>query len=261
MANMTDRKGRVEGVTVAQNPETAMLNQAELLPPVDQFLAEKAGVIRALAKKVVRDVIEIGRHLYEVRERPGHHGEFLPWLKREFPDWSPRSAYNFMNVFVVFGTHSERVGNLELPLAAFYKLAAPSTPQAVRAEVIERAANGERLTTTTVKKMIGDARETLGAAHKTELDRNVQACGRKIAGLPDGSLPADHAAPANAIKAVLRHLVGSLVITPEQFVGSQKQAASLAQRQFLATVVDDLENAKAAVSWLQTLIKELEAIT
>ena len=38
-----------------------------------------------------------------------------------------------------FGADFPRVGNIELPLTAFYKLAAPSAPEAAREEVIERA--------------------------------------------------------------------------------------------------------------------------
>jgi hypothetical protein len=51
-----------------------------------EFLAEKAGAIRALAKNVVRDVIEIGRHLSETKLRVGH-GKYLQWIEREF-EWS-----------------------------------------------------------------------------------------------------------------------------------------------------------------------------
>src|SRR5436305_13649084 len=58
------------------------------------------GAIRALAKNVVRDVIEIGRHLTEVREL--NEGQFLAWIKNEF-NWSQRTAYRFIDVYDSFG--------------------------------------------------------------------------------------------------------------------------------------------------------------
>src|SRR5258705_13909400 len=91
------------------------------------FLAKKAGAIRALAKNVVRDVIEIGRHLTEARARAAH-GEWYPWLEREF-GWSEPTARNFMNVYEAFGANPQHIAHLELPLGVFYQLAAPSTPE------------------------------------------------------------------------------------------------------------------------------------
>jgi hypothetical protein len=52
-----------------------------------------------------------------------------------------------------FGSDYERVRNLELPLRSFYKLAAPSTPEAARAD-----ANGENFTHAQIKEMIDEAR-------------------------------------------------------------------------------------------------------
>jgi Protein of unknown function (DUF3102) len=54
----------------------------------------KAEAICALAKNVVRDVIEIGHRLCEVRER--HEGQFLAWIEQER---SQRTAYNFIRAY------------------------------------------------------------------------------------------------------------------------------------------------------------------
>jgi hypothetical protein len=103
----------------------------------------KADAIRALAKNVVRDVIEIGRHLHEVRghysrKGPPYDGRWLIWIKTEFEEWCQRTVYNFIEAYEAFGSDLQRVANLELPLRSFYKLAAPSTPDAGRTEVLER---------------------------------------------------------------------------------------------------------------------------
>ena len=47
-----------------------------------------------------------------------------------------------MKVYEVFGSNYQGVDNLNLPLTAFYKLAAPSTPESARAEVAQRAPDG-----------------------------------------------------------------------------------------------------------------------
>ena len=90
------------------------MNQFEIIAPNDVALAEHAAVIRALGKRVVGDVIEIGRRLADCRDHTGHGG-FLPWLKREFPDWSERTAYNFIQVHEAFGS-IESAGQLALPV-------------------------------------------------------------------------------------------------------------------------------------------------
>jgi hypothetical protein len=47
---------------------------------------------------------------------------------------------------------------LNLSLQSIYLLAAPSTPQAAKEEVIERAANGEKLWHNTIKEIVGRSR-------------------------------------------------------------------------------------------------------
>ena len=49
-------------------------------------LAEHAAEICRLGKRVVADIIEIGRRLTKCKRICGH-GNFLPWLDREF-GWS-----------------------------------------------------------------------------------------------------------------------------------------------------------------------------
>ncbi|WP_426615365.1 DUF3102 domain-containing protein [Bradyrhizobium sp. McL0616] len=122
---------------------------------VDPILAEHAAVIRTLGKRVIGDVIEIGRLLTEVKQIVGH-GNWLPWLEREFA-WTDETARRFMNVHELAGK-SHSLLNLELPVSAIYALAAPSTPEAARVEIIERAANGEKLTTAQITQTIDTAK-------------------------------------------------------------------------------------------------------
>jgi hypothetical protein len=98
-------------------------------------LAEHAAAIRALGKQTVENIIEIGRRLSECKRICGH-GNWLPWLDREF-GWSDQTARNFMRVAEL--SKSKTVLNLDLPVKALYQLAAPSTPKEARDTIIERA--------------------------------------------------------------------------------------------------------------------------
>jgi Protein of unknown function (DUF3102) len=57
-----------------QRPETEVVKAASVLD-ID------AQAIRALGKNVVRDIIEIGRHLTEAKQACAH-GQWLPWHVR-----------------------------------------------------------------------------------------------------------------------------------------------------------------------------------
>jgi hypothetical protein len=117
-------------------------------------LAEHAAVIRGLGKRVVADIIEIGRRLTDAKKIAGH-GNWLPWLEREF-GWSRQTADNFINVYEANGK-VPNFGNLNLPLSGLYLLAKPSTPDEARAEVIERAEAGEHLSVADVQRIVDDA--------------------------------------------------------------------------------------------------------
>src|SRR5262245_28324036 len=88
-------------------------------------LAEHAGIIKALGKRIVDDVVEIGERLSECKRICGH-GNWLAWLDREF-GWTDKTAENFINVFKL-SAKFQNFSNLDLPLSGIYLLAAPSTP-------------------------------------------------------------------------------------------------------------------------------------
>jgi hypothetical protein len=111
--------------------------------PTDQVakrLADHAAEIRALGKRVVGDVIEIGRRLTECKRIAGH-GNWLPWLEQEF-GWSRQTADRFMNVYEMMQSKVSNLDTLDIPVSGLYLLAAPSTPEAARDEVSELAKSG-----------------------------------------------------------------------------------------------------------------------
>jgi hypothetical protein len=120
-------------------------------------LAEHAEAIRHLGKQMVADAIEIGLRLSECKQLLGH-GNWLPWLDHEF-QWSERTALNFMRIHEL-SLKSANVADLDLPASALYLLAAPSTPEAVRADILARADAGEAFSVADVRRAIGRERST-----------------------------------------------------------------------------------------------------
>jgi len=136
---------------------------------LEQFLAEEAGIIRILARQhLVHGVIEIGKHFNSVQARlsreKGGEGKFRQWLKQEFPSWTKSSVYRFMDVYKL-SLQCPNLGHWELfDVSGLYCLAAPSTPEAARAEILGRVEAGDRLPHREVKALI--------AAHTSRQSEN-----------------------------------------------------------------------------------------
>jgi hypothetical protein len=130
-------------------------------------MSEHAIAIRDLGKRSIDNVIEIGRRLTEAKAIAGH-GEFGPWLDREFA-WTERTAQNFMRVYELSKTKC--VSDLNLPLAGLYLLAAPSTPERARDEVIERAAAGTPVSVADIRSSITKLEQV--ATNETEEDETA----------------------------------------------------------------------------------------
>lgn len=113
-------------------------------------LLEHANAIRSLGKQTISNVIEIGKRLNECKRIVGH-GNFGDFLKREFA-WHENTALNYMRVFEL--SKSTTVVDLNLSLKSLYLLSAPSTPKEVRDAIVERAAKGEKVETTDVKRAV-----------------------------------------------------------------------------------------------------------
>ena len=136
----------------------------------DAQLAGHADEIRRLGKRAVHDIIEIGFRLIAAKELCGH-GAWLPWFEREF-GWTLQTAHNFMNVAKL--SKSQIIGDLDIDLGALYRLAAPSTPAEVVAEVVARGREGEAITYLSLAEASAARRTPYEAAvrvHTTIADR------------------------------------------------------------------------------------------
>jgi hypothetical protein len=119
-------------------------------------ITEHIAAIRTLGKQTIANIIEIGRRLTECKVIVGHRN-FGNWLDREF-GWAERTAQNFMRVYELSKSKSANFADLDLSISTLYLLAAPSTPEPVREEIIERAEAGEKITHKEVKQTIARAR-------------------------------------------------------------------------------------------------------
>jgi DUF3102 family protein len=130
------------------------MDNIEIITDNDIKLAEHAAVIRALGRRVVGDVIEIGRRLNDAQALCKEHGNlWLPWLKREF-GWTESSAKRFMQV----ANKTPNLGDVDVPISGLYLLAQDSTPPTV-IEAIAAKPKGKTIPLAEVKAMIAEAKK------------------------------------------------------------------------------------------------------
>ena len=154
-------------ITQAMINASGMISPGKMLPAVRgrrrAELAEHATEIRRLGKQAFEDVIEIGARLHACRAILKDDHSWRAWLKHELR-LSPQSAGRLIQVHKL----AQERSNLErasLPVSALYLLAAPSTPEEARTEVLDRAEVGE-VSVSEVESVI--------KAHKAPAKRNLE---------------------------------------------------------------------------------------
>ncbi len=136
-------------------PQLVLFDYQSLDTEARIVVQQRTNEIKTLMRKTAQDIIEIGQKLIEVKGRLPH-GSFGDWLESEF-EWKERAAQNFMRVAERFKTAN--FADMNIAPSALYLLAAPSTPEPVRQEVIQRAQSGERITHKTAKTIINEHKE------------------------------------------------------------------------------------------------------
>ena len=117
-------------------------NYSTLNSETQIVVQQRTSEIRSLLRRTAQDIFDVGQKLIEVKAQLGH-GHFRTWLNTEF-DWSIWTATKFMQVADKF--KCVKFSHLDIAPSALYELAAPSTPDYVRCEAIERASHGETIT-------------------------------------------------------------------------------------------------------------------
>jgi hypothetical protein len=109
---------------------------------------------RSFQRRTVLAMAEIGRQLINIRERL-EHGQFLKWIEAELG--SKSTAYRCMNVAEKFApAELPTVGSLDVNTVQ--ALAAESTPQDLRQEIIGKLASGEPVSAAQIKEQLAYAR-------------------------------------------------------------------------------------------------------
>jgi hypothetical protein len=128
-------------------------------------LCEHADAIRALARRTVHDIIEIGRQLAEAKKMLGH-GNFLPWVKQEFA-WSEDTAERLIAVHAL-QSQIPHVAEFNLPLSGLYLLSRNSTPLEAVEAVVAKAQSGKPVSVAEIKSVIQKS------AQRTEAKPNFE---------------------------------------------------------------------------------------
>lgn len=147
------------GITTPEDEAEAETMQDETVT-ANSYLQNRLKELRAeyflfkdLASQTVESAWRLGQILFDIQANTAH-GEFLLLLSAEFPEWSYRSVYRFINLYQSF--KFDTVSNLNAGLKALYLLSAPSTPDEARLEAITRSENGETITYKTASEIVGN---------------------------------------------------------------------------------------------------------
>lgn len=125
------------------------------------LIAEHVQAIRRIGRRMMADALEIGRRLAECRRFVRR--DWIGWLDREL-GLTDRSALNFIRIHELASARSENFADLDLPVSGLYLLAQPSTPDAVRDEVLQRAAAGEAISFSDIKREVSGERPASNAS-------------------------------------------------------------------------------------------------
>lgn len=117
----------------------------------DAAIAEE---IRFLHGRRAEDKAKIGADLLEMKRRKNR--EFLAWVAAECP-FSQRTAYNYMGI--AEGGEVAKIASFPIGPSVAYQTFAPSTPEAARTEILDRAAAGETVTVAEAEATIARHRE------------------------------------------------------------------------------------------------------
>jgi CheY-like chemotaxis protein len=131
------------------NSQTATsFDYSQLDMETSQFVQQQTQEIRGLMRRTAQNIVDVGAKLKQVKDKL-EHGQFLKWLEAE--SWSRSLAVKFMQVADKF--KYVNFTHLDIAPSALYLLAAPSTPEEVVEEAIQRAQTGEPIAYATAREI------------------------------------------------------------------------------------------------------------
>ena len=187
-ANPSSHSGQQPGAVapVVEVIASVGTNVADLKGARLADLAEIADRIRARIKRSTADVIATGSDLLLAQQRIGA-GDLLAWVESEL-GMTRRWAQLQMVVAKTFGEVGEVISSV--PPTTIYKLAAPSTPDSIKSEVIADLRAGRTVDHRAVEQRIKAGSKKGQAAEKTADSATVSA---DLDQMSDADLDAEHA--------------------------------------------------------------------
>ncbi|MEH2072598.1 MAG: DUF3102 domain-containing protein [Nostoc sp.] len=178
-------------------------------------IQQRTGEIKERLRRSAQDIWEIGHKLAEVRSQL-KHGQFETWLKAEF-GWSRRTAYNFINVYEALAEPAS-LAQINIATSALYLLAAPSTPQNVREEILQRAHEGKTITYETIRQEIeSEKSKSISTLALPELPQPLISKPEIVNGLTKQALKVE--TPALEVTLAKPSLVSPVIVNPHR-IGS-----------------------------------------
>jgi Protein of unknown function (DUF3102) len=175
----------VDGRTMSSSNPVARIRASELAKLVAELEPEAAAIKAALATEeqglttALTAALEVGERLSRARAR-APHGLWLPYLKVTF-QWTDATARRYMKLYEL--SKSYNLSNLKIPRSALYLLAAASTPEKTRDDILKRAEAGERF-------LFDDIEATIAKGRIAALGRYENA-GPLFPATPDTSVGGD----------------------------------------------------------------------
>ncbi len=179
---------------------------------------EAEATAKRIRNRLRLHTIETGKELLIIKKELGH-GKFGKWLEFHF-GWKERTAQNYMNSATAFGSTPQVID--VLPPSTVYKLAAKSTPDALRQSVIDEIERGEKPDPKQIERKI--------AATKSEARQNADTDESVSAGIPPE--PSEISVPDNVVASLDRASANEVPALASQD-GDAAQSPTIAQVQEL----------------------------
>jgi hypothetical protein len=140
------------------------------MPMEDRVFAMEAA--QRVRRRIVMNAIEIGGEFKAVRGLFRRARDWKDYVKVEF-GWSDRYAYMCVCAFEQFGPICEIISR-GLKRTTIFMLAAPSTPEAIRASVIKKLKAGHKVSDKKIKALILRARAEAKAGKEAQKSHELQ---------------------------------------------------------------------------------------
>lgn len=133
------------------NSQSLTFDYAALDRETANFVIYETEKIKTLMRQTVEGIIETGERLHKVKQRL-KHGEFMTWVENEIK-CHYSTALHFMRVWQTFGDRKEQIAHIGINASVLYLLSAPSTPEQLRIDIVERAKAGNLVSFAEAKRL------------------------------------------------------------------------------------------------------------